>query len=40
VGEDGKLPLTEILIDTPGPASPFGDIDFPLPPERLRYRHQ
>jgi succinate dehydrogenase iron-sulfur subunit len=40
VGPDGKLPLTETLIDRAGPASPFGEVTFPLPPERLRYRHQ
>jgi succinate dehydrogenase / fumarate reductase, iron-sulfur subunit len=39
VGPDGKLPLTETLIDRPGPASPFGDVTFPVPPEQLRYRH-
>jgi succinate dehydrogenase / fumarate reductase iron-sulfur subunit len=40
VGPDGKLPLTETLIDRAGAASPFGDeITFPVPPDQLRYRH-
>jgi succinate dehydrogenase / fumarate reductase iron-sulfur subunit len=40
VGPDGKLPLTETLIDRAGAVSPFGDeITFPVPPEQLRYRH-
>jgi succinate dehydrogenase / fumarate reductase iron-sulfur subunit len=40
VGPDGKLPLTETLIDRAGAASPFGDeVSFPVPPEELRYRH-
>jgi succinate dehydrogenase / fumarate reductase iron-sulfur subunit len=40
LGPDGKLGLSEILLDRPGPASPFGDDQtFPVPVERLRYRH-
>ena len=40
VGPDGKLSLTETLIDRAGAASPFGDeVSFPVPPEELRYRH-
>jgi succinate dehydrogenase / fumarate reductase iron-sulfur subunit len=40
VGPDGKLPLSEILIDRAGAASPFGDdVTFPVPVERLRYIH-
>jgi succinate dehydrogenase / fumarate reductase iron-sulfur subunit len=40
VGPDGKLPLSETLIDRAGAASPFGDdLSFPVPPERLRYFH-
>jgi succinate dehydrogenase / fumarate reductase iron-sulfur subunit len=40
VGPDGKLPLTETLIDRAGAASPFGDeVTFPVPPDQLRYRH-
>jgi succinate dehydrogenase / fumarate reductase, iron-sulfur subunit len=40
VGPDGKLPLTETLLDRAGAASPFGDeVTFPVPPEELRYRH-
>src|SRR5690606_15638400 len=37
---EGKLPLTETLLDRPGAASPFGDdVTFPLPTERLVYHH-
>jgi succinate dehydrogenase / fumarate reductase iron-sulfur subunit len=40
LGPDGKLPLSEFLIDRAGAASPFGDdVSFPVPPERLRYFH-
>ncbi|HEY8473482.1 MAG TPA: succinate dehydrogenase/fumarate reductase iron-sulfur subunit [Natronosporangium sp.] len=40
VGPDGKLPLTETLLDRAGAASPFGDeVSFPVPPDKLRYRH-
>jgi succinate dehydrogenase / fumarate reductase, iron-sulfur subunit len=40
VGTDGKLPLSEVLLDRAGAASPFGDdITFPLDPERLNYLH-
>ena len=40
VGPDGKLPLSETLIDRAGAASPFGDdISFPVPVDRLRYFH-
>ncbi|HLL67993.1 MAG TPA: succinate dehydrogenase/fumarate reductase iron-sulfur subunit [Micromonosporaceae bacterium] len=40
VGPDGKMPLTELLLDRSGAASPFGDDQtFPLPPERLSYQH-
>jgi len=36
----GHLPMTELLFDKQGPASPFGeDIQFPLPPETLPYTH-
>ena len=39
VGE-GRLPVTEILFDRAGAASPFGDdLTLPLPPESLAYRH-
>lgn len=40
VGADGKLPLSETLIDRAGAASPFGDdVTFPVPAEQLRYYH-
>ncbi|MGH3682443.1 MAG: succinate dehydrogenase/fumarate reductase iron-sulfur subunit [Natronosporangium sp.] len=40
VGPDGKLPLSETLLDRAGAASPFGDdVSFPVPAERLRYIH-
>ena len=40
VGPDGKLPLTETLVGTAGPTSPFGDdVTFPLDPQQLSYRH-
>lgn len=36
----GHLPMTELLFDKQGPASPFGeDVQFPLPPESLPYTH-
>jgi succinate dehydrogenase / fumarate reductase, iron-sulfur subunit len=40
VGDDGKLPLTETLLDRPGASSPFGDdVAFPVEPDRLNYHH-
>jgi hypothetical protein len=37
---DGGPPLTELTSEAAGPLSPFGeDINFPLPPGRLRYAH-
>jgi hypothetical protein len=37
---DGRLPVTELLFDRPGAASPFGDDQtFPLPVTSLAYRH-
>jgi succinate dehydrogenase / fumarate reductase, iron-sulfur subunit len=40
VGSDGRLPVSEVLFDRAGAASPFGDnITFPLPPENLPYEH-
>ena len=36
----GRLPVTELLFDRAGAASPFGDdLTFPLPPSALAYRH-
>jgi succinate dehydrogenase / fumarate reductase iron-sulfur subunit len=40
VGPDGKLPLSEVLFDRAGAASPFGDnVTFPLPPDSIAYDH-
>jgi hypothetical protein len=37
---DGRLPVSELLFDRPGAASPFGDDQtFPLPVSALVYRH-
>jgi succinate dehydrogenase / fumarate reductase, iron-sulfur subunit len=41
VGPDGKLPLTELTFDRAAASSPYGDdIEFPLPPENLSYKHE
>jgi succinate dehydrogenase / fumarate reductase iron-sulfur subunit len=35
-----RLPVSEVAFDRPGGPSPFGeDIAFPLPTDRLQYRH-
>lgn len=35
----GRLPVTEMLFDRPGAASPFGeDITFPLPADQIGYQ--
>jgi succinate dehydrogenase / fumarate reductase, iron-sulfur subunit len=40
VGEDGRLPISEVAFDRAGGPSPFGDdVTFPLPPEGLNYVH-
>ena len=40
VGPDGKLPVSEVLFDRAGAASPFGDnVTFPLPADSLTYDH-
>jgi succinate dehydrogenase / fumarate reductase iron-sulfur subunit len=40
VGPDGKLPISEVLFDRPGAASPFGDdVSFPLPTGSITYDH-
>jgi succinate dehydrogenase / fumarate reductase iron-sulfur subunit len=37
---DRRLPVSELLFDRPGAASPFGDDQtFPLPVSALVYRH-
>jgi succinate dehydrogenase / fumarate reductase iron-sulfur subunit len=41
VGPDGKLPLTELTLDRAAASSPYGDdLEFPLPPENLSYKHE
>jgi succinate dehydrogenase / fumarate reductase, iron-sulfur subunit len=38
--EDGRVNVSELLLDRSGAASPFGDdLEFPLPPEQLSYQH-
>jgi hypothetical protein len=40
VVREGHLPVSEFLFDKPGAGSPYGDeIEFPLPADRLPYRH-
>ena len=40
VGADGKLAMSETLLERAGPASPFGeDMTFPVPTDRLNYLH-
>jgi len=39
--EHERLPVSELAFDRPGGPSPFGeDLTFPLPAERLEYRHK
>ncbi|HEY1486404.1 MAG TPA: hypothetical protein VGF84_09885 [Micromonosporaceae bacterium] len=38
--DEGHLPMTELLFDRAGAASPFGDdLSFPLPMSELTYVH-
>jgi hypothetical protein len=38
--DDGRLPMTELLFDRAGAASPFGDdLSFPMPLSELTYVH-
>ncbi len=40
VRPDGRINISEFLLDRSGAASPFGDDhEFPLPPEQLSYQH-
>jgi hypothetical protein len=40
VSQVGDFHVDEIAADVAGPMSPYGpDLEFPLPVERLRYRH-
>lgn len=36
---DGEHPVSELISSNQGASSPFGDLEFPLPPEDLPYRH-
>jgi succinate dehydrogenase / fumarate reductase iron-sulfur subunit len=37
---DGHLPISEFAAEVQGGLSPFGeDLEFPLPPEQVAYRH-
>jgi succinate dehydrogenase / fumarate reductase, iron-sulfur subunit len=40
VGEDGRMPVSEVAFDRAGAASPFGEtVTFPLPATDLTYQH-
>ncbi len=40
VRDDGRVNVSELLLDRSGAASPFGDDqEFPLPPDQLSYQH-
>ena len=37
---EGRLPVTELAAEVQGGLSPFGDdVEFPLPVDRIAYRH-
>lgn len=37
---DGHLPVSEFAAEVQGGLSPFGeDVEFPLPPDKVAYRH-
>ena len=37
---DGQLPVSEFAAEVQGGLSPFGeDVEFPLPPDQVAYRH-
>jgi succinate dehydrogenase / fumarate reductase iron-sulfur subunit len=37
---DGRLPISEFAAEMQGGLSPFGDdVEFPLPANRISYRH-
>jgi succinate dehydrogenase / fumarate reductase iron-sulfur subunit len=37
---EGRLPVSEFAAEVQGGLSPFGeDVQFPLPPEEISYRH-
>ncbi|HET6484520.1 MAG TPA: succinate dehydrogenase/fumarate reductase iron-sulfur subunit [Actinoplanes sp.] len=37
VREDGKMDVSEVALPIPGGPSPFGDVSFPLPTDRISY---
>jgi succinate dehydrogenase / fumarate reductase iron-sulfur subunit len=37
---EGRLPISELAAEMQGGLSPFGeDVEFPLPTDRISYRH-
>jgi hypothetical protein len=38
-GEQDEHPVTELASDRQGSLSPFGDVSFPLPAEKVPYEH-
>ncbi|HEU5471676.1 MAG TPA: hypothetical protein VFV67_13575 [Actinophytocola sp.] len=40
-GDDdhGRHPVSETTADRQGALSPFGELEFPIPPDRLGYEH-
>lgn len=36
---DDEHPVTELAADRQGPLSPFGEMEFPLPADKLPYVH-
>jgi hypothetical protein len=38
-GADDAHPVSELAADRQGSLSPFGEVEFPLPPEQLPYQH-
>jgi succinate dehydrogenase / fumarate reductase iron-sulfur subunit len=37
---EGRLPVSELAAEVQGGLSPFGeDVEFPLPADRIAYRH-
>lgn len=37
--DNGQHPVSELVADRQGALSPFGELDFPLSPEALGYKH-
>lgn len=36
---DHEHPVSELAADRQGPLSPYGEMEFPLPADRLPYEH-